>query len=747
MRSRCFDRARIRLVLFSALVCIAATMNACSKGGLHGVISPNALPSVTISQSPARGDTTGTYAYELSWAGFDSDGRVVAFDYIVDPPTQSGADTAWTRTTENRRTFQFRSDSVGAGADAAGLARARRYHTVVVRCIDDRGGISPIEYASFTSTTIAPTVSIQSPKPSALLVRRLAPSLSIRWTGQDLDGTQSQRPITYRWILLRDTPELPLTVIAANPDSLRRRDAPTFEAWNEVSGSTESVVLRDLSPGQDYVFAIVAIDEAGAYSPVFNANTNLLFFTVEVTGDLGPQLTIQTPGFAYQFPSGGVFIESRFVPKVEVAAGTATPITWSAIVPSGGFIRGYRWALDLDQLDDETPRSDEAHDLAHWSQWTTSTAATLPAISPPPGVPTETHIFYLEAEDDVGLVSIVSMWITAVRPIFDRPLLIIDDTALAADMSGANSCVRAPSGAWPTAAELDTFLYARGGAPYKCYPTGTRSRAGIFAGYAFDTIGTHAALPGTIGLGLLDRYQNIIWITDLTSAFTYENNPNSLFRPMPLLRAWTTPPAQNPLTTWIRQGGRLWLMGGGAALASLRAYNKPNSPPDVYASDLDELRPGTLMSDYAHWRSELRVANAFRATRNPGLTTGASTIDYSSLPPELLEKTASSDPLPPLRTSNFYLTSYPAEHLTKPNTILEPQGAGPDAPLASVLDTVYTTFGGSAGTGWPLMTVYRGAEIQPLVFSGFPIWYFRQSDGTALVDFVLQRMWGMQRRP
>jgi hypothetical protein len=33
------------------------------------------------------------------------------------------------------------------------------------------------------------------------------------------------------------------------------------------------------------------------------------------------------------------------------------------------------------------------------------------------------------------------------------------------------------------------------------------------------------------------------------------------------------------------------------------------------------------------------------------------------------------------------------------------------------------------------------------VFSGFPIWYFQRSQTIDLVDFVLQRLWGMSRRP
>src|SRR5262249_6583259 len=116
---------RWRAPIAAAALCAAAVAS-CSKDKLGGTLLPNQPPTVELSQVPANSDTTGTYAYEVSWAGFDADGRVVRFWYAVDPPSAALAETAWVKTTDNRRLFIFRSDSVSSGS----ATRARGFHTV-----------------------------------------------------------------------------------------------------------------------------------------------------------------------------------------------------------------------------------------------------------------------------------------------------------------------------------------------------------------------------------------------------------------------------------------------------------------------------------------------------------------------------------------------------------------------------------------------------------------------------------------
>jgi hypothetical protein len=62
------------------------------------------------------------------------------------------------------------------------------------------------------------------------------------------------------------------------------------------------------------------------------------------------------------------------------------------------------------------------------------------------------------------------------------------------------------------------------------------------------------------------------------------------------------------------------------------------------------------------------------------------------------------------------------------------------------LDTLYLAVGASTPSPLPVMTYYHGFDSGPVVFSGFPPWYFRRSQAQGLVDFVLQDIWGLQRQ-
>jgi len=143
------------------------------------------------------------------------------------------------------------------------------------------------------------------------------------------------------------------------------------------------------------------------------------------------------------------------------------------------------------------------------------------------------------------------------------------------------------------------------------------------------------------------------------------------------------------------------------------------------------------------------VLFSVRATRSARAVGGwPGAPDYSLLPPELAERSVLTDPLPPLRANLSWPASYGAEYLTKPNSIIELDPPDPNVGQEhSALDTLYETVGGQAGSGHPVMTLYHGREADRFVFSGFPIWYFSRTQSIPLVDFVLQNIWGLTRRP
>ncbi|MFN8587398.1 MAG: hypothetical protein U0704_06310 [Candidatus Eisenbacteria bacterium] len=734
-------RAASLLVSLAAVVCLPA----CSKRGYLGTMLPNARPVVTITQWPAAGTTGSTYAYELSWAAHDPDGAVVGYRWAVDPPAAAGADTAWVLTSENRRQFVFPLDSAVIGADGV----ARRQHVVAVEALDDRGDWSGPATIAFDATTIAPTVRFVSPVPSGLGSRYVGGTVSVAWTGEDLDGVGDRRPVAYRYRLFSASSDPPVNVVAAFPETLAGLFGPNYSTWDSLPGTRTSLTLTDLTLRQRHLLAIVATDEAGVTTSRFRLDENLLDLYADPTFTLGPQLTLYNDGFSYQYPSGGWFVDPSSFILQDFAAGTPITLKWRVRMQTGGYVRGYRWAVDPVQLDDFTPRTDENTDLAHWSQWTTATSLNLPAFEPRASGVNGPHWFYLLAEDDIGYRSLAVVQFTCYSPTFTRPLLVVNDTGFNLDKPVSGGCVDRPRGSWPTAAELDTFLYATGGKPWRCYPAGTTTTPGLFAGYDVDTIGTRTMTLGGLSLGLLDRHRNVIWMTDIDRARRFTGPAGSVTSAMPMLRSLTQPGVANPLVVWLQQGGRLWVQGGGIAYATTIDYKPARGTPDnIFATSTGELAPGHFMFTFPHWRSEITLNTVVRAGRTPNLRGDwAGAPDYSRLPVLLAEKSTATDPLPPYRTtSDYFMRSFIGEYVSKPLSVIETDDT-PEGTARSVLDTLFTTQGGVAGPGWPIGTLYHGRESGPVLCTGFPLWYFQRPQAIELLDWVLQDWWGMTRRP
>jgi hypothetical protein len=223
---------------------------------------------------------------------------------------------------------------------------------------------------------------------------------------------------------------------------------------------------------------------------------------------------------------------------------------------------------------------------------------------------------------------------------------------------------------------------------------------------------------------------------------------------MPTLRWMSAPSRSNPLSTWVSQGGRLWFMGGGVASSLQRSWEKAGSAGDVYSNTDGELVTGRMMYDLVGWRSEISAKSLaqLRLPNNlPGGYPGAP--DYSSLPEYLFEKSTDSDLISvyaPNRTNqtDFYQTAYAGEALTKANNVVEDIDPDPYREVfAAALDTIYVTAGGALGANRPVMTLYHGSYTSPLVFSGFPLWFWRRNDQISIADWVLQTYWGLSRQP
>lgn len=740
--------AVLALAGLAALLSLVA-LGGCGKGKYVGLMPPNQRPELELTQVPASTTEPYFYAYEIRWAGFDADGVIDHYLYCIDPPTAAGADTPWVATTENRRTFMFRADTVDSGNSRSGHA----YHTFVMKAVDNGGLASAPVHRSFNAYTITPTIKILTPVRKPLETPKFGTSLRITWTGTDPDGRTSNKPSQYKYKVFEEPGEFEhILDILLRPDTLRVRYAPAFAGWDSVGGDTTEVTIHDMTPGLK-LFVVVAFDEAGAFSPVFTLDENMLLFQVLYSNALGPKLTLSNEYLYYQFALPTYSYDPATYILADFPADTPLNFKWSGTTTSGTFIGGYRWRVDGD-VTDQSPRTDEALDISHWSRWSpANTSCTIPAIVPPAGQYSETHFFYLEARTSEGQLSNAVIRFNAIRPVFDKQLLIVDDTRYKLDSRLASGAMAPPTGPWPTAAEFDTFLCAVGGKPWREYAAGTVSPPGLFAGYDFDTLATRFQPGGIVTLGQLGRYREVIWIVDGKSALLL--NPVDYVRdPMPFLHYASYPGKTNPLTVWVKQGGRGWLMGGGAALCLQKEWEKYGTNALVFANADTELVEGRFMFDIAHWRSEITVGLGRQLIRSTaGQRDWPGRPDYSVLPQLLTEKTAATDVITtyaPGRTNlgDYYQTTFTAEVLSKANTIVQDTDPDPNVEFFSpMLDTLYSTNGGAVGSGKPAMTLYHGDENAPFVFSGYPLWYFQRAQSISVLDFVLQSIWGLPRRP
>jgi len=690
-------------------------------------LAPNQPPEVrlTVEAVPAAEDATD---YAMTWSARDPDGRVDRFLVSVDARSRAPQAPGWITTRATRHVARIARPA----PSSPGVAAADPgYHVFAVRAVDDQGAVSSAATAAFFGDNAAPTVTLLDPAPS-LERQTLPPTFQVRWAGEDPDG----RVVEYRYRLFGTTnPDFPeiedfVAFVLENPDTLARLYGPTFESWTAAGAGAIQTTFKDLKSSQEFVLAITAIDDEGAFDPVFTTDRNLLHFRVGTFEVGSPTFTLNgvtmVPGIE---PDPESWVD------YEIPADVLVRLNLSVTSAPGVPVKVLRWRLELP----EGPKQDEV-----------DVPQTTIEVGP---LRNDGEMFWLRlgaTTRDLTYEQLVRLIV--VRPTFDAPLLIVDDTRFAPDQF-VNGNLLAPRGRWPSAAELDTFLFAIGGVPWRGYPPtddGPLTTPGLFHGYDFDTIGTRALTAGTMPLSVLTRYRNVVWCTDAIGA-NFVGSPFDPRAPITMLRYMNAPGRVNTLAQYVAMGGRLWLMGGGAAAATLIEWNNEDTPSDEFSAADGELVPGRFVYDWVRWRSRvatsrsaiaaaLHLAGVLTPFEDPGTAPGRGwpgQPDYSTLPASLNLRTPKSDPLPPRVTeSNFYVTDFNAEVLIEPNAILEDQ--------ASTLDTLYLANGPGLALR-PMMTLHHGADGNPALFSGFGVWDLQRAQAIPVVDFVLQRLWGLQR--
>jgi hypothetical protein len=736
---------------------------------LHNLI-PNKPPTVRFTLAPVAADPDDPvfYAYRVFWAGDDPDGRVDHFDYAIDPGPQ---DTVWVSTPRSEEVLFFRSTT--AHGDKGPLPRAQDYHVLVLRAVDNQGAMSPVKLRAFYSYTVAPSVEIVAPRPNKFIEVKVPPTISVTWQGTDPDGQVDTRPVRYRFRLLPYDPTHDQWMIAPGDSLYRSELAAGFAGWDSVGGDTTSARFTNLSPGNHYLFMVIAIDEAGARSPVLSVDENLLQIAVDLAATLGPRIHVFNSFLDFTYDSGGYTVDELRWIKLQAPADRPILFNWEAFAEAGASIERYRWGVDLPSVADETPRVDEAHDYFHWSR-----GGPLEQSCRLVGLPPGQHFLYIEAKDNNGFASLGIVAFKLVVASFNQDLLVVDDTRREADSFLGPGQLDTYKDFWPSSTELDTLLFARGGVPWRATqnPTsGVMSVPGVFAGYAFDTLGTAQGLEfpsNGVTLETLGRYRHVVWIVDPKGGAIKSGSATTAY-PITVLCYMSDRGRASSLAAYVQAGGRVWLMGGGAATASINAFpefagnNAAGNP--VWTNSDNELVPGRLMYDAAHWQSGFSNAKAFVTVRrspradeiaaspwsHPDRWTGGEvrSPDYRKLPEEMRPLERGVDPLPPTRlarqTGLYYPNVFSCEYLMVPNVVTEDvDPSDTDVHIASTLDSVYDVSSLLLlRSPAPIMTWYHGNEANRFVFTGFTPWLFKREDFIGLTDFVLQDIWGLHREP
>lgn len=440
---------RRRIAPAAAAVLIAGSVAGCGDDLGIERRHPNRPPETRLTAGPPDSTNSTNYRVRLSWSGSDPDGTVDHFDYILMDHAASDStitgepgdpnqvivrmpefdDPRWTSTTAIdtlivtradtlRRELRPDPDDPNDSNEVVRQTTFERWHTFFVRAVDNEGveDRTP-EYRTFNARTLAPTISLRVPAPLGWLFTVPTPTV-FSWDGEDPvgDGTFIE-PVAARWVVvpLRRTYE----GFFGYPDSLyylpRGISWSPWFAWDRSDGKGRSATVS-LDPNYlrqgYYMFAVQALDEAGAVTPVFDAfapgKNNVAM--VRASASLGATLQVSDRSIGT-----ATFVRSARPQFVDAAAGQPIEFHWLGDASAyGGQITHYRYAWNI-----LNPGNDE-----EWEQgWARDVLQSTPRT-----FQGGTQRFYLQCRDNAGVITGVEIVIDVHQVTRSKDILFVDDT-------------------------------------------------------------------------------------------------------------------------------------------------------------------------------------------------------------------------------------------------------------------------------------------------------------------------------
>jgi hypothetical protein len=421
-QGRTMVRTAPHLHLLPACLLAVAMAAGCSDSVDYGE-RWGSSPETELTSGPVESDTT-TFRVHFYWTGSDKDGEVIRYRFAVDADTTQPI-AQWQTTTATDTILTFPVDPI----------TAVRAHLFMVASEDNDGRIDPTPARRlFSSSTVRPTSCItRGPAPFNPLV---PPTFTFEWTGEDPDGGSSATGgdvESFEYLLLGVGTKVDPADLSHDPlppynqigyinlinQAVGDALPSPHDDWKWIGVQGRSQRFVNMSPGQ-YVFALRAVDEAGARESALELGCNIRFFTVSPR--VAPRLTICSSVSALCFgPFSGPDITRAST--TEILEGQTVSFSWSAFVDFyGGLIAGYSYALD--DTTTFTPLDPAG------------TGVTLLPDRLPDGM----HFLYVRVVDDEGLVTNAMVPILVMRAAFQDPghgrsILYVDDSTAPGVMS------------------------------------------------------------------------------------------------------------------------------------------------------------------------------------------------------------------------------------------------------------------------------------------------------------------------
>ncbi len=551
---------------------------------------PNLPPQTVLSGGPPDFSSATPYRAHLSWWGSDPDGSIDHFDYIlvdhaaaVDSLTPELVevpgpnDPRWRSTHATDSVFVTLADTLRRDPRPDDGESPRdvfdhpfeRWHTFFVRAVDDEGLFDATpDYLSFNAVNFAPTVRLRPPVRAGVIFESPT-AVFFSWSGEDpLGDGDVTTPVASRWVIVPSGFES--GSYTAWPESLyalpRGAAWSPWRRWDAADSSGVRTSLRGLEAVNEreeagfYIFAVQALDEAGAVTPVFDSTTpgknNAVL--LRASRPPGPTLVVRE-----RFFGAFTFLGESSPIQLEVAAGQPVVFRWHADAASyGGRVVGYRFGWNLADPDDDT-------------QWDRSWAATN-LNAPTRTFFHGTHRFYLQVIDDAENVTSIVFEIRAHELTRERDLLWVDDTE---PIDPASSAEQREDAQW----------------------LGIFTQLAVDHGFNFDPlvdvyeVRDRAGRPPPIELTF--RYKTIVWSVRNGSGQSSGLRSLAQFVDPFAERNRNAAQSFNYLNAYLDNGGKLWINGFRPAFQmwpSARARGTAAQPVNVTNWD-DPFEPHPLV--------------------------------------------------------------------------------------------------------------------------------------------------------